>query len=176
MFIIRKINMIRYWFKILRSEENALPLVVYCMLKLDVDNSFSYNGANWAFQIKTFLETHVFSNIWLNQDVTSVSFSVIKQRMHDVYHQSWYADINNSPRLSTYCRFKHTFVLEIYLDFILEKKYRIALCQFRISAHNLAIEIGRHQNIPRDNRKCNFYNLNAIESEYHFLLVSTYRS
>ena len=112
-----------------------------------------------------------FSNIWLNQDVTSVSFSVIKQRILDVYQQSWYADINKSPRLSTYRRFKHTFVLEKYLDFILEKKYRIALCQFRISAYNLAIEIGRHQNIPRDNRKCNFGNLNAIESEYHFLLV-----
>ena len=171
MFIIRKINMIRYWFKILRSEENALPLVVYRMLKLDVDNSITYDGANWAFQIKTILETHGFSNIWLNQDVTSVLFPVIKQRILDVYHQSWYADINNSPRLSTYCRFKHTFVLEKYLDFILEEKYRIALCQFRISAHNLAIEIERHPNIPRDNRKCNFCNLNAIESEYHFLLV-----
>ena len=170
MFIIRKINMIRYWFKILRSEENALPLVVYRMLKLDADNSITYNGANSAFQIKTFLEIHGFSNIWLNQDVTSVSFPVIKQRILDVYHQSWYADINNSPRLSTYYRFKHTFVFEKYLDFILEKKYRIALCQFRISAHNLAIEIERHQNIPRDNRKCNVCNLNAIESEYRFLL------
>ena len=176
MFIIRKINMIRYWFKILRSEENALPLVVYRMFKLDVDNSITYNGANWAFQIKTILETHGFSNIWLNQDVTSVSFPVIKQRILDVYHQSWYADINNSPRLSTYCRFKHTFVLEKYLHFILEKKYRLALCQFRISAHNLAIEIVRHQNIPHDNRKCNFCNLNAKEIEYHFLLVSTYRT
>ena len=76
--------MIRYWFKILRSEENALPLVVYRMLKLDVDNSITYNGINWAFQIKTYLETPGFSNISLNQDVTSVSFSVIKQRILDV--------------------------------------------------------------------------------------------
>ena len=60
MSIIRKNNMIRYWFKILRTEENALPLVVYRMLKLDVDNSITYNGANLAFQIKTILETHVF--------------------------------------------------------------------------------------------------------------------
>ena len=112
-----------------------------------------------------------FSNIWINQDVNSVPFFVIKQRIFDVYHQSCYADINSSLRLSTYYRFNHSFTLEKYLEHILEKKYRIGLCKFRISAHNLAIEKGRHQNIPRDNKQCNYCNLNAIENEYHLLLV-----
>ena len=141
------------------------------MLNSDTDNNINYNGANWASQIKEILQTHGFSNTWINQDANSVPFSVIKQRILDVYHQSWYADINNSPRVSTYWRFKHSFTLEKYLDFISEKKYRIALCKFRISAHSLAIGKGRHQTIPRDNRKCNYCNLNAIESEYHLLLV-----
>ena len=55
-----------------------------------------------------------------------------------------------------------------YLDFISAKKYRIALSKFRVSAHNLAIEKGRHKNIPRNERKCRNCNLNVIENEYHF--------
>ena len=88
-----------------------------------------------------------------------------------MYHQSWYTEINNSPRLSCYSRFKHSFIQEKYLSFISDKKYRTALCEFRISAHNLAIERGRYENIPRDDRKCKYCNLNVVESEYHFLLV-----
>ena len=50
-------------------------------------------------------------------------------------------------------------------------KYKIALGQFRISAHHLEIERGRYENIPRTERKCKVCNMNSIESEYHFLLV-----
>ena len=48
---------------------------------------------------------------------------------------------------------------------------RILLSQFRISAHDLEIEKGRHRNIPRSERKCKLCNLNVVENEYHFLLV-----
>ena len=112
----------------------------------------TYGGTYWGSQIKQILETHGFSYLWLNQDVNSVPFLVIKQRILDIYHQTWYTDINNSSRLSTYCRFKHSFTKENYLDSIFEKKYKIVLCKFCISAHNLAIEKGRHQNIPHENR------------------------
>ena len=93
------------------------------MRKSDADNNINYNGAKWASKVKKdSSNSFFFSNIWNNQDANSVPFSVIKQRIPDVYHQSWYADINNSPKLCTYCRFKHTFTLQKYLDFISEKK------------------------------------------------------
>ena len=41
--------------------------------------------------------------------------------------------------------------------------------RFRISAHNLAIEKGRHQNIPLNERICKLCKL-EIEDEIHFLL------
>lgn len=140
------------------------------MIKNDANINVTYNGANWATQIKSILETHGFGDIWRNQNV-SVPFLVIKQRILDTYYQSWYAELNNSPRLSSYCRFKHSFLQENYLNSIIENKYRIALTKFRISAHNLAIERGRFENIPRAERKCIFCNLNVVESEFHFLLV-----
>ena len=62
----------------------------------------------------------------------------MKQRILDIYRKSWYASVNNSNRLLMYPRYKHDFfVVENYLDFISEKKYRIALSQFRLSSHEL---------------------------------------
>ena len=169
--VIRKINMIRYWFKIVNDHENSLTNMIYRMLRSDADKNVNYGGTNWASQIKDILQSHGFSNLWLTQDVYGVPFSAVKQRIIDVFQQTWYTEINNSSRLSSYCRFKHAFTQEKYLDCISEKKYRIPLCKFRVSAHNLAIEKGRHLDISRENRICQFCNLNVVESEYHFLLV-----
>ena len=44
---------------------------------------------------------------------------------------------------------------------------------FRLSSHHLAIELGRHLNIPRENRLCPYCNQNMVENEYHFLLTCT---
>ena len=52
-------------------------------------------------------------------------------------------------------------------------KFRIALSKFRLSSHHLAIELGRHLNIPRENRLCPHCNQNMAENEYHFLLTCT---
>ena len=147
--------------------------LVYNMQKNDAENGINYVGANWAFQIKTILETHGLGYMWHDQNTESTSFSLIKQRILDNFRQSWYAEINNSSRLSTYSRIKHDFNQEKYLNTINEKKYRIALTKFRTSAHNLEIEKGRHLpvKISRCERICKQCNLKAVESEYHFLLV-----
>ena len=99
-----------------------------------------------------------------------ISYKVNTCRL-DMYKQKWYADINNSSRLESYCIFKHDFVSEKYLDFIHEKKYRIALARFRTSSHSLNIESGRYENIPRELRLCKSCNMQRVESEFHFLLV-----
>ena len=41
---------------------------------------------------------------------------------------------------------------------------------FRIGAHELEIETGRHRNILRENRKCKVCISNSVEDEYRFLL------
>ena len=44
--------MLRYWIKLLNSNDNFLPKKVYRMLKTDIDNNKTYSGSNWAYQIK----------------------------------------------------------------------------------------------------------------------------
>ena len=50
------------------------------------------------------------------------------------------------------------------------RKFRYIYVNFRVGAHELEIERGRYQNIPRRNRICKLCNTNVIENEYHFLL------
>lgn len=111
------------------------------------------------------------SDIWLQQNVSTINIEVIKLRILDIYKQNWYSRINNSSRLSSLSLIKHEFEQEKYLNVINTNKYRISLTKFRLSSHNLAIETGRHDNIPRENRKCRNCSMNVIENEYHLLLV-----
>ena len=130
------------------------------MLKEDADSGNTYNGSNWASHIKSMLNSLGFSYIWLHQNEISIHLNTIKHRIHDhSYSQSWYAEINNSNRLITFARYTHEFTFENYLDFITETKYKIPLTQFRLSSHELHIERGRYENVPRDERFCKCCNI-----------------
>ena len=111
--------------------------------------SKSYNGKNWAYNIKQILDESGLILVWDYQFNMPVDFKAIKYKILCLYYEKWYAIINNSPRLETYSLFKHTFDLEKYINIIKESKYRTALSRFRTSSHNLAIEQGRYNNIQR---------------------------
>ena len=109
--ILRKIIMIRYWMKLLKSEDNFIPKQIYFMLKQDADNK-SYSGTNWAYQVKHILDSIGLSNIWIQQYDIDIPFNLIKQRILDIYIQTWYVAVNNSNRLLLYSRYKHEFIFE----------------------------------------------------------------
>ena len=51
------------------------------------------------------------------------------------------------------------------------KVSRLSLSRFRLSSHNLSIETGRYNSVPKEERLCNFCNMQNTEDEFHFLLV-----
>ena len=59
------------------------------------------------------------------------------------------------------------------MECISNDSLRSELAAFRLSAHNLEIERGRHFDVSRQNRKCRLCSMGMVESEYmyHFLLV-----
>ena len=77
-----------------------------------------------------------------------------------------------------YARYKHNFELEKYLEFFTEKKYKIALTQFRLSSHDLAIRLGRYENLNRRERVCKLCNSNLVETStsfyYYVLFTESY--
>ena len=95
-----------------------------------------------------------------------------KQRVFDVFKQSWYNDIANNRVLTLYKNYKLSFDFEHYLN-ILPNKLRVAISRLRLSSHQLRIETGRYsQNrVDRAQRICTLCNKSDIEVEYHFVLV-----
>ena len=79
--VTRKINMIKYWTKILQQNNNSLLKQVYLMLKQDSDLNINYNGQNWATQIKTILQRHGFDYVWREQANIIIPFQLIRQRI-----------------------------------------------------------------------------------------------
>ena len=66
---------------------------------------------------------------------------------------------------------KNEFKFENYLQIIKDFEIRKNVTRLRISAHNLAIEKGRHKRptkLPLEERTCNI--CNTLEDEIHFLI------
>ena len=81
-FIIqRKFNMIKYWVKLLKSNDSFLQKKIYRILKDDADSGNSYNGSNWASYIKSLLDNLGLSYIWLQQGEIDIPLQLIKQRI-----------------------------------------------------------------------------------------------
>ena len=61
------------------------------------------------------------------------------------------------------------FCLQFYLCKPIPVICKKQICRIRLSSHNLFIESGRSQNIPRSERICQLCN-SDIEDEFHFVL------
>ena len=96
----------------------------------------------------------------------------LKLYLKDNYVEKWSAELSactaeNNKKLRTYKDFKTTFILEPYLK-LQSPKYRIAISKLRMSAHNLAIEVGRHKSQSPADRLC--ATCNVPETEIHHVL------
>ena len=138
------------------------------LLKSDTDVNNNYNGMNWAYQIQSILQQNGLEFIWNQQTEIEISFTIIKQRILDMYYQKWYAEINNSNRLMSDRIFKHKFVLEKYLDMPIENKYKVASSRIRTSSNDLFIKTGRYGNVPRNQRLCKSCNIITKTCLYNF--------
>jgi len=73
-------------------------------------------------------------------------------------------------KLRTYSTFKTSFTQEPYLEVVKNIKMRSVMARFRISAHSLHVESGRHDKKLYKERICQFCPNNEIEDEIHLLL------
>jgi hypothetical protein len=73
---------------------------------------------------------------------------------------------NDSSKLFLYSKLKSDIKLEEYIKCEKKFKNRQLLTKFRLSDHNLEIELGRYKNIPRNQRHCKF--CKTLDAEFHF--------
>ena len=165
-YIDRWINMVRFWNRLLKLEDNRLTSRVF-----QWDWNLSMYNKNWCSDIKgIFNEVNLLTNFnnKLICDIEQITASLKEQDI-----TFWSSSISNKPKLRTYINFKDTLTTEQYVTAFLPKYQRSALSKFRCGVLPLKIETGRYCGISVENRLCEFCNKNEIENELHFLCNCT---
>lgn len=168
LIVLRKVRILKYWYSIMKDEDSLrFKVLQYQILH---DN----NRNNWANQVKNLICDLGYNYLWNNREITNLQLQCMIRTVYDQYLQSWFSELRNSSKLSTYNQIKHIFEQEKYLNCVKNIQHRNALSRFRCSAHRLNIEEGRYRNLEREQRICMKCNMNTLENEYHFLLVCPY--
>ena len=113
---------------------------------------YSVNNKKWTFHVKRTIDKLGLSDLWFEQNLKVALFSLFQQRIKDQFIQQWKSEIENASILKYYNKYKTEFCIGQYLLNIKNDKLGTLLTQFRLSAHKLAIEAGRFQNIDREQR------------------------
>jgi hypothetical protein len=104
------------------------------------NNLFS-NGFGYAWEQQKVINKKLFEKQYV-------------QRLKGQYIQNWTARCRSCSILYSCIHFKQNYNLEKYIAIFDVEKFRSSMAKFRSSCHNLMIEQGRHNNIPRDFRFC----------------------
>ena len=120
-----------------------------------------YTGLSFIFdQLNIDSETSIFE----------IKSKLIQRAMNYWEKQMKENAIDKQGKLRTYFSFKPKFKKELYLNVISNRVVRKSFTQFRISAHQLAIERGRYKKVKAAERICKCCQTNEVEDEIHFLL------
>ena len=149
---------------------------MYCDLRQLIDRPAPRGIFNWAKEVKNILYDCGFYAEWESQVIINVDVFLnnIHKRLVDIALQEMYTYFRNSSKYALYPLYKKDFSMTPYLLILKNIRLRNIIVRFRLSSHNLNIELGRHHAIPRHERICKVCNLGLIEDEHHFLLVCPY--
>ena len=96
--------------------------------------------------------------------------SIFKQRLKDIYLQTWHEYISSSSNLNHYSSIKSSFQIENYIQSLKDKSLVRVLCKFRISLHTFKINLYRQRKcIDLKDVICTNCNSGDIEDEFHIL-------
>ena len=111
-------------------------------------------------------------NLFLNSNVPNElpTHNEVFKRLLDICHQNQISSIScETGKLRTYSLIKSYIGYENYLSNVHNVKSRQRLTKFRLSNHDLMIEVGRYKKIPKSERFCPFFP-SYVENEIHFLI------
>ena len=169
LIIERKLRILKYWFKILKSEENSFLRKVYNDLLLLSENS--PDKVTWVTLFKKMLFENGFGFVWLNQNVENENcfLNMFEQRIKDSYYQEWNSQVNSTSDYRLFKKIKQDFIFEKYLH-MGNNVLRTAITKIRLSSHLFYIERGRwgKPKIEAINRICD--TCFVLEDEYHCLI------
>ena len=163
-------RMIQFWSKTIQITPNTLLSDVYYSM-YDIYQRVDRNQTvfNWYKHVKDILIKCGLINIWNNHFSPNPNWLKlsVKQKLKDLFVNSWFSDIENNHGLMTYKLFKKKFGFENYLIKI-PRALMHYLLKFRTNNHRLPIERGRWANTDLRDRICDLC-LENIGDEYRYL-------
>ena len=171
LYILCYLKAVSYWLKLISLPNNNLTKSCYNLMFLQCERG----KKNWASKIKQILFQFGYGYAWEEQHVLLDSNGFInrfKTTLTDCDTQLWKSNLEEMSKLTMYRLFKLELCPEIYLSLTIPRRLRKAIAKFRISNHELEIELGRHTNIEKQDRickLCELNNLRCIEDEFHVL-------
>ncbi|XP_071123308.1 uncharacterized protein [Mytilus edulis] len=170
LYIERYCRMLRYWFKLLKTDNCILQSCYQEMLERSILKP--RDKQNWACEIRNILFRYGCQDVWLHQNVINVDHFLLEivNRMKGSFVSEMNAFFNESSKCNFYRYIHDPDTLQFYLQKPVNYVFKPYISRYRLSAHCLNIETGRFCNIERENRLCNMCNKNMIEDEYHYIL------
>jgi hypothetical protein len=158
-------RVLKYYNHLSDLTENSLIRETY-LLNLDQ----TYNNGMWGNSLQQILNT-----LGVSCSTDSIDINRCLKKLRSNYTNIWdiclFNDVrrnqNYGNKLRTYRLFKNTFRKEQYLDLIKNVNFRSSLTKFRISAHSLQIEKGRHGKYIQENKRICHSCPDSIEDEMH---------
>ena len=97
---LHKVRVLKYWFQIL-SMPLSLLYKIYNQQVADVNTGVNSNSV--ASNLKRLLDNLGFTYLWNSPNMSQLQFlNMVIQTVYDQFLQSWYADVNDSSKLSVY--------------------------------------------------------------------------
>ena len=167
------IRVFKYFQRLISNQLSDLVSKAY-----SISNDLANQGHNcWLHTVRQHLK-----NLGYNPDFITPSTEELQTRLRDQHLQQTVNAINadhgptkiGKNKLRYYRLMKVNYTsLEKYLIIIQNPAIRRALTKFRISNHQLSIELGRFKRPPQpvSERICPMCHLGVVEDEIHFLLI-----
>ena len=172
MIIERKVRVIKFWLKILKSLNNNENYVQKIYKELITINIEFPMHVTWVSQLKNLLETCGLGYAWQNQFIDNETqfISLFKQRVRDIFVQDWAAQVALTSNNRLYKSIKHSFNFESYLN-LNNRALRVAITKVRLSSHLFHVERGRwgKTRIEFQERICSIC-ITEVEDEFHCLI------
>ena len=159
--ITRKLQIIKYWIKLKKSEN--------IIIKSCLEDRENYDD-DWLKNIKLELNHLGLGYIWEMEQIDAKLIKEIEQRFHDVHAQEIFTAIQNVSRGENYKYLADNFGTQHYLTKSINELHRKCITRIRLSSHNLNIETGRYRHESRTDRRCTLCDLDDLEDEFHFIL------
>ena len=175
--LARHYKMVKYWLRL--AEAEGVLGEAYKVSSMMATEGYD----NWSKKVWSVLEGMELEK----EEITVDLLSRVVQRSKEKFVQQWAVKLWDDTerrrgagenKLRTYRQFKLEFGYEPYLDVVRVQLHQRAIIRFRVSAHNLHVETGRHHRprpTPVEDRICMYCNDNMnekiVEDECHALMV-----